>query len=54
MRLSSELSRYKRPLVLPGLAMPDSLIAGFFQRLPICKASFPFYAKEFQPERLFP
>jgi hypothetical protein len=33
---------------------PDSLVAGFFQRLPICKASFPFYAEEFQPERLFP
>jgi hypothetical protein len=36
------------------IATPDSLVAGFFQRLPICKASFPLHAKEFRPERLLP
>jgi hypothetical protein len=36
------------------IATPDSLVAGFFQRLPICEASFPLYAEEFRPEKLLP
>jgi hypothetical protein len=36
------------------IATPDSLVAGFFQRLPICEASFPLYAEEFRLEKLLP